>query len=102
MWGRVKRESKEKHLDVVSSPTLPPYLLLSVLLVELEIKDHDSFLLYSVTVPARKVSKKIPAKGLFPDAKVIRGHDWVWGDQGGELTTINAFDEVIMLCSYRW
>ena len=40
--------------------------------------------LFSITVPPRKVSKKIPARGLFPNAKVVRGLDWIWGDQDGK------------------
>jgi len=24
------------------------------------------------------------AKGIFPNAEVVRGHDWLWGDQDGE------------------
>ena len=44
-------------------------------------------ILYSVVVPTRESSKKVLAKGFFPDAEVIRGHDWLWGDQDGEKTT---------------
>ena len=29
-------------------------------------------------------AKKLAAKGLFTNAEVIRGHDWLWGDQDGE------------------
>ena len=32
----------------------------------------------------RKTSKRITVKGLFPNAKVVRGRDWIWGDQDGE------------------
>ena len=38
----------------------------------------------STQLPPRKSSKRLTAKGLFPDAKVLRGHDWLWGDQDGE------------------
>ena len=44
-----------------------------------------------MSVPARKSSKKIPARGLFPNAKVTRGHDWVWGDQDGKHTIHTLF-----------
>lgn len=37
-----------------------------------------------VSVPVRKKSKKIFARGIFPGAKVLRGHDWNWEDQDGE------------------
>ena len=39
---------------------------------------------YRVSVPVRKKSKKIFARGVFPGAKVLRGHDWNWEDQDGE------------------
>ena len=37
-------------------------------------------------LPARKLSRKIPAGGFVPDATIIRGQNWVWGDQDGKLT----------------
>ena len=40
-------------------------------------------------MPARESSKKVLAKGFFQDAEVVRGHDWLWGDQDGEKTTYN-------------
>lgn len=39
---------------------------------------------YRVTMPARGTGPRIQAKGLFPNAVVSRGHDWIWGDQDGE------------------
>lgn len=42
----------------------------------------------SVPIPPRKISKKISARGLFPDAKVVRGQDWIWGNQDGERATL--------------
>ena len=36
-------------------------------------------------MPARGTGKRIQAKGLFATASVSRGHDWIWGDQDGEL-----------------
>ena len=31
----------------------------------------------------RRKSKKIPIRGIFPGARVIRGVDWQWEDQDG-------------------
>jgi hypothetical protein len=45
-------------------------------------------ILCSVPIPPRKISKKIPARGLFPEAKVVRGQDWIWGNQDGEHATL--------------
>lgn len=43
----------------------------------------------SERVSPRKTSKRITVRGLFPNAKVVRGRDWIWGDQDGEqLPTI--------------
>ena len=36
-----------------------------------------------VNVPARSRSTSVEVKGIFPGAKVIRGHDWKWKDQDG-------------------
>ncbi len=36
-------------------------------------------------MPARGTGKRIQAKGLFANASVSRGHDWIWGDQDGGL-----------------
>ena len=47
-------------------------------------------ILCSIPVPPRKVSKKISARGLFPEAKVVRGQDWIWGNQDGERATLNS------------
>ena len=41
-----------------------------------------------MTLPAKNLSRKIPAGGFFPSAKVIYGQDWVWGDQDGKLLII--------------
>ena len=35
-------------------------------------------------MPPRLGSKTMSAKGIFPSAEVVRGHDWLWGDQDGE------------------
>ena len=34
-------------------------------------------------VEARRKSKKITARGIFPGARVVRGVDWQWEDQDG-------------------
>ena len=55
----------------------PPPLSLSLSL---------SLSLCRVIVPPRKSSKTVIAKGFFADAVVVRGHDWLWGDQDGMNT----------------
>jgi len=39
-------------------------------------------------VPPRKGSRKVEAIGIFPGATVIRGPDWQWGNQDGELINV--------------
>ncbi|XP_078454747.1 E3 ubiquitin-protein ligase MIB2-like isoform X5 [Lampetra planeri] len=52
----------------------------------------------SVQVPVRHMARKVPLKGIFPEAVVIRGADWKWGNQdGGEggkglVLTIKGWD----------
>ena len=41
-----------------------------------------------VSVPIRKRSKKLSARGIFPGASVVRGVDWQWEDQDGVLCHI--------------
>ena len=36
-------------------------------------------------VSLRSQSAKVLSKGLFKSAEVVRGHDWLWGDQDGTL-----------------
>ena len=36
-----------------------------------------------VLLEPRRKSKKIPVRGIFPGARVIRGVDWQWEDQDG-------------------
>ena len=33
----------------------------------------------------RRKAKKIMSRGIFPGARVVRGADWQWEDQDGEL-----------------
>ena len=37
-----------------------------------------------VLCEARRKSKKITARGIFPGARVVRGVDWQWEDQDGK------------------
>ncbi|XP_038075224.1 E3 ubiquitin-protein ligase MIB2-like isoform X1 [Patiria miniata] len=52
----------------------------------------------SVRVSKRQSATKLPLRGLFPGAKVVRGPDWDWGNQdGGEgkigkITDIRGWD----------
>ena len=32
----------------------------------------------------RKSARMVVAKGLFPNATVVRGHDWEWDNQDGK------------------
>ena len=41
------------------------------------------FPFYRVKLPSRKGASRIMATGMFPDAEVVRGHDWIWGNQDG-------------------
>ncbi|CAG0898529.1 unnamed protein product [Darwinula stevensoni] len=43
----------------------------------------DSPFSQGVEVPSRAESVRIPLKGIFPSAKVIRGPNWDWGNQDG-------------------
>ena len=36
-----------------------------------------------VLLEPRRKAKKIPVRGIFPGARVIRGVDWQWEDQDG-------------------
>ena len=44
----------------------------------------ESLISHSVVVASRSSSKKVAARGFFPGAEVVRGQDWLWGDQDGE------------------
>lgn len=35
----------------------------------------------------RATSTRLVAKGLFKGAEVVRGYDWLWGDQDGKDKT---------------
>ena len=35
-------------------------------------------------MPSKSEARRIPARGLYPGAVVVRGFDWKWKDQDGE------------------
>ena len=39
--------------------------------------------IFRINVSSRVNTKKQMAKGLFLNAVVVRGHDWMWSDQDG-------------------
>ena len=41
------------------------------------------FTLFRALQEPRRKSKKLPIRGIFPGARVIRGVDWQWEDQDG-------------------
>lgn len=40
-------------------------------------------LLSRTKVRCRYQSRRVPARGVFQGARVVRGHDWRWNDQDG-------------------
>ena len=44
---------------------------------------------FRVLVPARARSPSIRVSGIFPGAKVVRGHNWKWGNQDGISIHLN-------------
>ena len=65
-------------LDIFSTLTVYTYIHILYVLV------YDYIYCCRVSVPVRKKSKKIFARGIFPGAKVLRGYDWNWEDQDGK------------------
>ena len=47
-------------------------------------------------VEARRKSKKITARGIFPGARVVRGVDWQWEDQDGKKILSHTFYHIII------
>ena len=45
-------------------------------------------------------SKKITARGLFPEAKVVRGDDWCWADQDGKSVIPHQVQYAIIAIDY--
>ena len=54
---------------------------------------------YRVSVPVRKRSKKVSARGIFPGASVVRGVDWQWEDQDGKLSVCLSVCLCVHVCS---
>ena len=58
---------------------------------------HVLFLVLSrALVEARRKSKKITARGIFPGARVVRGVDWQWEDQDGKKILSHTFYHMII------
>ena len=58
---------------------------------------------YRVSVPVRKRSKKVSARGIFPGASVVRGVDWQWEDQDGKLSvclSVCTCMQCVYVCVY--
>ena len=47
-----------------------------------------------VNVPARSRSASVEVRGIFPGAKVVRGHDWKWKDQDGMYMCYSLYTHV--------
>ncbi len=45
-------------------------------------------------MPSRRGSRKVPLKGIYPGAKVKRGHDWAWEDQDGGIGKIGKVHDI--------
>lgn len=45
-------------------------------------------------VQSRSNATRIAAKGIFPNAEVVRGRDWLWGDQDGKLHGYGRHDHL--------
>lgn len=48
-----------------------------------------------IELTPRKNCTKVPLKGIFIGAKVIRGPDWEWGNQDGGRGTYIIFQLII-------
>lgn len=44
----------------------------------------NNYYIYRIQLEQRKGAKRTMAKGIFPNSEVVRGHDWLWGDQDGK------------------
>ena len=49
----------------------------------------------------RKTSKRITVRGLFPNAKVVRGRDWIWGDRMVS-SYVQYYETDLSSCSYNY
>lgn len=52
------------------------------------------FCIHRTRVECRYLSHCVPARGVFPGATVIRGHDWRWGDQDGGPGRVGIVQEI--------
>ena len=43
------------------------------------------FTVFRVQVPPRAGSRRLEARGIFPGAVVVRGLDWIHGDDDGMI-----------------
>ena len=74
-----------------------PALFLMSLLECKHTELHVLFLVLSrALVEARRKSKKITARGIFPGARVVRGVDWQWEDQDGKKILSHTFYHTII------
>ena len=39
--------------------------------------------------PYRRGARSVESKGIFPGASVVRGHDWSWGQQDGQFSSLS-------------
>ena len=54
----------------------------------------------STQVAPRRNARKLVAKGLFPDATVVRGHDWEWDNQDGKNRIEQVYKPVMIINYY--
>ena len=52
---------------------------------------------FRTRVPPRSMSCWVQARGIFPGAKVVRGHDWRWGSQDGKQFCQKA-EQTLCVC----
>ena len=48
------------------------------------------------------MATKIPVMGMFPEAVVVRGCDWKWGNQDGEEVGVAREKGLLWLLWFRW
>lgn len=46
---------------------------------------HAVTCIYSSRLGGRMLTRRVMSQGMFPGAVVVRGADWRWGDQDGQL-----------------
>ncbi len=51
----------------------------------------------------RKGSRKVPLKGIYPGARVKRGHDWTWDNQVSKEILVSVHKSFTFGCNLgRW